>query len=332
VSSDLAAAAARLPLYDGLGEAELAEMAAGLSRQRFINDAALMTQGEAANGAYFVANGGVRVLTKLPGGGETLIAEAGAGSLLGELALIRPAPRSATVRAHGTVDALFAERRHFTATLSQHRPLARKLLRNLLVLLTRRIDRTHRKIASLIATAPPPGSLRPPPARSDTSPDGFDVRRFLAILPTLADFDTDERHDLRALAEVETLPRGTPLDPDDGAALVVRGAVLAALPHGERLHQVQVLGPGAFCTLDRQVEATAMTLHHVVQEDATLLRFADAACRRLIDGNDRLAQQTLHAFAAHQAAMLVRADQHLTRLVGLGRLHQQHDTSDPVVV
>lgn len=317
-------AAGDLPLYAGLSAAELNEVGAGLVPRRFADGETLMAQGERADGAHFLVSGKVRIATKLPGGGETLIAEPGPGALLGELALIRPEPRGASVRANGRVETLFTDRRYFRAALAQRRLASVKLLRNLVGILTRRLDRTHRRIAGHIADEPKPDYFRQAPQPTDTTPNEFDVAAYLEALPSLAEFTADEREQLLALADIVAMPRGTVLDPAAGGWMVVRGAVLAAIPHDLGLHQVHVLGPGRFAALDRQIEGDALELTHVAQEQSCLLRLSVEACRRLIDGDDPMAQHALDAFAYHQAGLLLGADRHLTRLVGLSRLYRQH--------
>lgn len=321
----MTAAATGLPLYAGLSAAELDEIGAGLVPRRFADGEVLMAQGARADGAYFLVSGTVRIATKLPGGGEALIADPGPGALLGELALIRPEPRSASVTASGPVETLFTDRRYFRAALAQRRPVAVKLLRNLAGILTRRLDRTHRRIAQHLEREPKPDYFRPPPTPADAAPVDFDVAGYLALLPALAEFTPSERDAFRDLCEVVPAPRGTLLDPAAGGWLVVRGAVLGTIAQPAGLHQVHVLGPGRFCALDCLIEPTALALTHVVQEQATLLRLSVDACRRLIDDDDPLAQRALTAFTDHEAGLLLTADRHLTRLVGLNRLYRQHD-------
>ncbi|MEQ9641766.1 MAG: cyclic nucleotide-binding domain-containing protein [Alphaproteobacteria bacterium] len=319
-----AGAAADLPLYAGLSAAELDEIGAGLVPRTFADGETLMAQGERADGAHFLVSGKVRIATKLPGGGETLIAEPGPGALLGELALIRPEPRGASVRANGPVETLFTDRRYFRAALGQRRTASVKLLRNLIGILTRRLHRTHRRIARHVTDEPKPDHFRPPPRAETGTPVDFDVAAYLGVLPALAGFTDDERAGLFELGEVVQASRGTVLDPLAGGWIVVRGAVLAAVTHDTGLHQVHILGPGRFAALDRRIEPEALALTHVAREQSTLLRLSAEASRRLVDGDDALAQHALDAIAHHQAGLLLGADRHLTRLVGLSRLYAQH--------
>jgi CRP-like cAMP-binding protein len=328
---DLIAQIANIPLYADLDESERADLAHGLNRMHFADGEALMLQGAQPDGAYFIVSGRVQVLTKLPGGGEMLIAEPGPGSTLGELALIRYGRRAATVRAVGAVEAIYADRRYFGAAMAQLRPGALKVLRCLAQLLSERLRVLHgtirvavaddRRAYEPVALPPPPG----PPQRG--APAGFAYADFLPLLPCFRGFGASEIETVRTRAEVLSARRGTRLydagSPPERCYIVVRGAVTSGFVDGEAMHQLNVLGPGRFCAVGSLVEDRPTSAGYVVREDAVLLELARKPFRELYLGADQAALLLLRAVNEHQANMVSRANNHLTRLVGLSRLSRQ---------
>ena len=93
------ASARRVPLFSELDGDELSELLGGLRPVSFRKGEDLITQGDVPDGAYFLENGGVDVITVTPGGGETQIAVLEAGNMIGDLGLIDASARTASVRA-----------------------------------------------------------------------------------------------------------------------------------------------------------------------------------------------------------------------------------------
>lgn len=328
-NSSIAELMSVLPLYAGLDESERSEMASGLRRISFADGEELMRQGGNPSGAFFILEGSLSVYIKLPGGGETLIAEPGPGAMLGELALIRSGRRGATVRANGDVQALFADRRYFQADLAHLRPAALKVLYELARILSERLRSVHGQIRSHVVSEELGTYFRTPPRPADVRPDlpAFDVPAFLPILPCFHDFDADDLDQLMKAATVLTLPRGTPVREENATAsacyTVVRGAVSTGFLHDDRLHQLNVLGPGRFCAVGAVIENRPSSTSYFCAENTTLLSLEADRFRELLGGFDQLALKLLTSVNEHQALMVTRSGNHLTRLVGLSRLHRQ---------
>lgn len=89
------------PMFDKLGPSELAELARA-SRELFYEpDQPLCIEGERGNEVFIVLSGEVAI-SRTANGIERVVAVEGSGSLIGEMAVLDPAPRSATVRAGKT--------------------------------------------------------------------------------------------------------------------------------------------------------------------------------------------------------------------------------------
>lgn len=94
-----------VPLFSGLAASELKLLAFTSELHCFAPGETLMRQGEAADCAYVVLEGEVDVVAET-GSGEFVVAVLGRNSVPGEIGVLTDAPRTATVRARGPVQAL----------------------------------------------------------------------------------------------------------------------------------------------------------------------------------------------------------------------------------
>jgi len=260
----------------------------------------------------------------LPGGGETAIAELGAGDLVGEMALLlRGGKRTATARAVGEVEALFTDRRYFEAALHLLSPASLKVLRRLGLTIAQRLRAIRARSRALVDASPDDRLLRARPGGEAQPPAIFDVRAFLPILPPLRDFAEDEIDALFAIAGVEQVSRGERLTEEGRSAdtprLVVRGALLLGHRHGERIHQLDILGPGRFAGVASVLEETPAGATIVAAEDSTLLAFDTARFVDLWRGEDQMALRLLEAVNGDLVISLNTASNHLTRLTAQAR-------------
>ena len=329
---DLNARLASVPLYAELDEEERAEVALGLQLLNFTAGQALIRQGASPDGIYFILSGDVRVTTKLPGGGETLIAELGPGSTHGELAVIRSAPRSATVTAAGPVEAIYADWRFLSSALVQLRTGAFKVFRQLALILAERQRALHGRIhQAAMQTGGPYEMMQLPPVPQEApaagAPNGFDIGAFLPVLPCFRDFDPASIRAVQQRARIIRAARGHHLvslaQSQGHAYVVVRGAVASGFIHAGRIHLMNVRGPGCFCNVNPVIDDSPASSAFIVRENAVLLEIARAQFRELFLGFDQTAFVFVTAVIEHQANMVARTTNHLKRLVGLSRLFQQ---------
>lgn len=88
---------ASIPIFGGLEEATLARVSALLDEQHFEPGAEVCREGESGRSMYVVAEGEVVVCRKGPGERRIRMVRLGVGEFFGEMTLIDPQPRSATV-------------------------------------------------------------------------------------------------------------------------------------------------------------------------------------------------------------------------------------------
>src|SRR5689334_23903946 len=87
-----------LPIFRGFADADLARLASQVREQQLDAGAVLFRQGEAGHSCYVVPEGELEVLV-YPSGVEVRLEACRPGRMIGDMALIYPSPRSATVRA-----------------------------------------------------------------------------------------------------------------------------------------------------------------------------------------------------------------------------------------
>ena len=93
-TTDIAAALARVPLFDGISDESMNRLVSVTGEVDFDAGQYIVLQGQVGTGLYFIVDGAARVLR-----GTEEIASLGPGDFFGELAVIDQMPRSASVQA-----------------------------------------------------------------------------------------------------------------------------------------------------------------------------------------------------------------------------------------
>jgi CRP/FNR family cyclic AMP-dependent transcriptional regulator len=98
---------ARVDLFSGLRKKELKELAAYCRDGKYSPGSVLISQGEQGLGLFILTKGTVRITrANSPDEAEEVLGTAGAGDVIGEMALLDDLPRSATVTAVDDVTVL----------------------------------------------------------------------------------------------------------------------------------------------------------------------------------------------------------------------------------
>ena len=128
----------------------------GLTERRISSGSRLVSAGEAGGEAYVVAEGRLRVSMRIPGVGEEALAFLGPGEVVGEMALVDDAPRSADVVAQeGPVIVFALPRDVFRRLVEEGTPEGAPLLGGIVVALVRRFEESMRKAATFRVLAGP---------------------------------------------------------------------------------------------------------------------------------------------------------------------------------
>src|SRR5918992_4094812 len=136
----------KVPLFSGLGEADLAAFA-DLTRERsYPKGSVIVFEDDPGDALFLVAAGQVKVVLIAEDGREVIISVLGEGSFFGEMAVIDEEPRSAHVIAMEDSSLLVLRREDFHARLRHSPEVAISLLKEI----SRRLRRADEKIGSLV--------------------------------------------------------------------------------------------------------------------------------------------------------------------------------------
>jgi len=134
---------ANVELFAGLGKKDLQLLAQSCKERKYSAGSVLISQGDTGAGLYVVSSGKVRITqANDPDRAEEEIGTAGAGDVLGEMALLDDLPRSATVTAVDDVTALLLPVWEFRAILRNNPDIALHLL----AALSRRLRKAEQRI------------------------------------------------------------------------------------------------------------------------------------------------------------------------------------------
>ena len=92
-----------------------------------------MCQGDVGDSAYFIQSGRVQISLARPDGSKLLMGQRGAGSLIGEMAIVDDGPRSATVQAIEDCRLLEITKSDFTRALRNSSPIVGLVTRLILL-------------------------------------------------------------------------------------------------------------------------------------------------------------------------------------------------------
>lgn len=315
-----------IPLFAGIGRDGLDGLARIFQPLSFEPAAHLMRQGQPADGAYLIESGNADVYTALPGGGETVVASLGPGSVLGEMALLDSGIRSASVLARSAVAAHFIERDAFRMLLSQRNAAAFTIQNRITLTLCERLRQLNEKVVGADG-----GAKGAPPLEAGAAPEkprrggcSFDWQAFLPVLPLFRRFGAAQLAEFAGSVRVMELARGQALFAQGEAAyacyVVVRGALEITGARNGRRHRIGVLGPGRLCGILAMIEGAPHSMSAAARENAVLLEIGGEAFARLFKGDDRLAARFQEVVNQELLQALSRTNNYLTRLVSQARI------------
>ena len=157
---------AHMPLFSRLSERELLRVMQLVEVREYKDGDTVIRQGDKGDELFIVLDGKVSVSR-----GDQVLTHLGQGEHVGEMALIRSVPRSATVAAVGEAELVSIRRQDFFEILRKEHEVAVKMLWQFLGVLADRLDQTNnqlhdakRELAAEDITADIfPGDLEPAP-------------------------------------------------------------------------------------------------------------------------------------------------------------------------
>jgi CRP/FNR family transcriptional regulator, cyclic AMP receptor protein len=142
---------AALPLFAGVSEADIAEIAALATVIDYPSGSTIFAEDETGDALYAVLRGQVEMRCRDRWGHEQTLATLGPGALLGEIALLTDEPRSATAVTVAEATMLRLAHETFTPLLRQGNGAGHQILYNLAQGVACRLSEVNRRLMRLMA-------------------------------------------------------------------------------------------------------------------------------------------------------------------------------------
>jgi CRP/FNR family transcriptional regulator, cyclic AMP receptor protein len=238
---------ARLPLFAGLPEEELARLTPLMRPFAVAAGTTLFREGDPAGSMYAIEHGLLEAATHLPGERDLRLATIGAGELLGELSLVNGGTRTATVRVLEDTSGYTIDQRAFELVRSDLRPGALELTRRLGQVAVARMRRAYGSLAERLGGEAEVGGPVGPAGIGEVDPER-DELSYLARILFFRDFQPGEIETVLVGLRRLAVPRGAVLrdhgERQDALFLVLRGAIEVTIRGGRQAARVLLAGPG----------------------------------------------------------------------------------------
>jgi CRP-like cAMP-binding protein len=145
VSLDLTDVLRSIPLFRGLGQAELEALATPLREKTYPRGTVILTQGQPGDALFLIGSGQVKIAVFAEDGREVILAVLAGGGFFGEMSLLDDEPRSAHVIAMTDATLYQLRREDFRARLRSLPELGIAMLKEL----SRRLRRADETITGM---------------------------------------------------------------------------------------------------------------------------------------------------------------------------------------
>ena len=274
---------ADVPLFAGIPEPELEEVARVMGRVELEPGDVLFTQGQEATGLHVLESGIVQACRRLPGGAELEYARLGRGDVLGEIPLLDGGLRSGTVRALEPTTALFLARADFSALVSRLHPTAFAIKRQILRHACERLRVSHSVLVDMLGGGIPE-EAEPAETLADAGPEDFADEQlpdgaYVLRLPFFRSYGEPEFAELVRECRLVVVPAGHPILHEDSRAtacyVTVNGAIEEVIRRDGRAAgnsvRVRLCGPGRAFGYVGLIDGLPSSVSVVTRERSLLL-------------------------------------------------------------
>jgi CRP-like cAMP-binding protein len=274
---------AEVPLFAGIPDGELEEVARVMGRVELEPGDVLFTQGQEATGLHVLESGLVQACRRLPGGGELEYARLGRGDVLGEIPLLDGGLRSGTVRALEPTAALFLARADFSALVSRLHPTAFAIKRQILRHACERLRISHSVLVDMLGGGAPEDA-GPSETLADAAPEDFvDTQlpdgAYVLRLPFFRSYGEPEFAEFVKDCRLVVVPAGHPIlyegAPATACYVTVNGAIEEVIRRGGRAAgnsvRVRLCGPGRAFGYVGLIDGRPSSVSVVTRERSLLL-------------------------------------------------------------
>jgi CRP-like cAMP-binding protein len=280
-------------LFQGLGSAELTQIAGLATRFQVGAGQSLFRHGDPSDGMYLVERGTVAISARLPGDLRVSLNLMGPGSHIGDVALLDDGPRTATANALEDVEGFFFAKRNFDAIFGSRVEFAKVVHQRLILDMCARVRGLVAALQEEVRPEDLPqrtvswwvrhGAVDRLGSRADTP---------FADLPFFSGLTSVELDVFLRCVRVREVPRGEMLQ-TAGASTgdhhwVLRGALRSSIPMAERALQVAVHGPGQVAGAISALDSRPPPFDLVATERSTIARMSQATLQELRARGDSL--------------------------------------------
>jgi CRP/FNR family transcriptional regulator, cyclic AMP receptor protein len=279
------------PLFEGLSDAELAELGALASPWTAAAGDVLFRQGHDGDRLLVLTSGRLEAIATLPNGGERALALIEPGEVAGELALLADGRRTASVRAVEDSAGIALARETFDLLRTQRRPVAQIVVQRIGESALGRLRARYATMAD--GAAPPPTSASPGDFAADDVPVSY-----LSEILFFQRFAESEIDVLRDGLRVLHAPRDARISVNDALWIVLRGAVQSTVVTDESSRRLRLAGPGR-CVGHLGVldgDDSMPQLDHIFRERAVLLELPFSRAKELLRGQESVDRRFTEAF------------------------------------
>lgn len=151
--NELARLLRRLPVFSSLAPEEAVALAARCTGLRYKPGMRIFNEGEFADAVTIVVSGLVQISVSVPDGPDLVVSTESPGAIIGEMALIDPAPRAATATAIEETVVLTIDAHAFGDLLAAGHPAASGILRTVSLQVCSRLRALEAKLDRLLTGA-----------------------------------------------------------------------------------------------------------------------------------------------------------------------------------
>lgn len=154
MAQEIIDALSHAPLAAGLDESEIERIARNGRVEHWPEEAVVMEEGSLGPRLVLILRGTAEVVKMASDGAVHVLATVGPGDVLGEMSLLRKAPRSATVRATSAMRLFAMDHDAFEGMIADGDPAAFKLSHSIARTLAARVDDLNERVVELLGRRP----------------------------------------------------------------------------------------------------------------------------------------------------------------------------------
>jgi CRP-like cAMP-binding protein len=280
---------ATVPLFDGIPEAELADLARLLRRRNLPAGEFLWREGDEGVAMFLIVDGSVSVSLCLPGHRAVEVASLGRGEVLGEIPLLDGARHPTTARAVEPVSLLWLGRADFAALISRSNTTAFVLKRCIARVACARL---RSLLAALLASLGDDAAAKPEAEATVpfVDPDfcGPPNSGYVRRLATFRAFDSLALWGFLTAGRFARCPTGRTLVVEGAAStacyVTMNGAVEKVIVRGGHRIRVGLAGPGQAFGYESLLDGHPSPVTAVTRERTLILVVPKNAFERLFTG------------------------------------------------